>query len=211
MAIESFIISATFCLLCTVYLLGPVFCLCAVLPSITRWQYKRAEKYLPPSHQHVSITTAFGGHLLMAAGWQLDTLVATIYSRLWGNFTRHSSVIQLLTDLLYSLEIKARGCICGHQQWLNSCFFFFFMDHVMKACKLTDPTESFSTLLSCLVCVCTLQHCGGVSVEQVSLLLLLLLLCACACARAMVRWSWLIADFCVYESDRGRQRPASST
>lgn len=71
--------------------IGPVFCLCAVLPSIVRWQYKRAEKYLPPFHQHVSITTAFGGHLLMAAGWQLDTLVATIYSRLWGNFTCHSS------------------------------------------------------------------------------------------------------------------------
>lgn len=47
--------------------------------------------YLPPCHQRLSITTAFGGHLLTAAGWQVDSLVTTDCSSPWVNYICHAS------------------------------------------------------------------------------------------------------------------------
>lgn len=125
----------------------------------------------------------------------------------------HPSVSQVkhnLTDLLCSLEIKGRGCICGHQQGLNPCF---AMDHFMQACELTIIARVlFSSSLSGPVCVCTLQYCGGVSLCMCECGTGLFFCCVCVsvreCVYPMVRWSWLIADFCVYESERGRQRAA---
>lgn len=124
----------------------------------------------------------------------------------------HPSISQVkhnLTDLLYSLETKGRGCIWGHQWGLNSCF---AMDLFMAACELTIIARVlFKSSLSGPVCVCTLQYCGGVSLcmcECGTGLFFLLRVCKCAwvCVHPMVWWSWLIADFCVYESERGRGR-----
>lgn len=104
-------------------------------------------------------------------------------------------------DISLSLILKSVSETCGAFTGVR-CMLFL----------TTEPLVLYVFYLplhSGTVSVRTLQHCGGVC----------LCMCECGtgfflcvCAWVMVRWWWLIADLCVYESvskrERGRDQPA---